>query len=215
MATLLQIRNRIIDAIQDPSFDKITIDSYINQGINEIANGIVSHTSMNRIPPLPDLFAIATVETSTSLAYVSMPATYQRNLQFVVDSGGREVEIYNSMIEFSSDYPLMNSSGDVQSVVEQGGNLYYQKIPSVAETLTLHYFRKPVEISDDISVPDGIPEFLQLPLLVNYANFKCFELIESDDNIVETQKYKNLFMEALIMLEVSIPTDSVSLFLSA
>lgn len=212
MATLLEIEELINETVKDTVFSNLSVVKYINQGINEIAGGAISCTGLIRMPPLPDLFKIETVETSTSLAYVEMPTTYQRNLQFVVDSDGKEITIYNSIIEFSSDYPLMNNTGDVQAVVEQGENLYYQGIPSAAETLTLHYFRKPVAISGGSDIPDGIPEYLQIPLLVNYVALKCYELIGNEINI---KKHQRLFTDALMTLELSIQTDNTSLFLSA
>jgi len=212
MATLSDLRVLVANIIQDTSFN---IDEYLNRGVTEIAGGMTSNFGNLITPPLPDLFKIDTVSTSTSEAYVSMPATFQRTLQFVANSSGQEIEIYNSMIEFAQDHPLLDESGTVQAVIEKGGNLYYQKIPPVAETLTLHFFRKPVDMTDSDSVPDGIPLHLQSPLLVNYASWKIYELIEDDINNVapNTTKYKAFFQEALKTLELSLPVDERSLFL--
>jgi len=213
MATLSDLRVLVANIIQDTSFN---IDEYLNRGVNEIAGGMTSNFGNLITPPLPNLFKIDTVLTSISAAYVSMPATFQRKLQFVANSSGQEIEIYNSMIEFAQDHPLLDGSGTVQAVIEKGGNLYYQKIPSVAETLTLHFFRKPVDMTDSDDVPDGIPLHLQVPLLVNYACYKIYELIEDDINNVapNTMKYKAFFQEALKTLELSLPVDERSLYLS-
>lgn len=215
MATLSELRELVENIIDDTSFVDSDIDGYLNCAVNEIAGGMPSTLGSFTTPPLPNLFKIDTIDTSTPATYVSMPAIFQRNLQFVSNSDGREITIYNSMIEFAEDYPLMDGSGSVEAVVEQGGNLYYQKIPTVAETLTLHFFRLPVEMSAKTSTPDGIPLHLQIPLLVNRASQKIFELIEDsiEGQGPNTIRYKTFFNEALRTLELSIPSDNRSLFL--
>lgn len=216
MATLSELRSLVENIIQDTSFTSSDIDGYLNRAVNEIAGGLQSTLGSLVTPPLPKLFKIDTVETSTSEAYISMPATYQRNLQFATNSNGIEIDIYNSVIEFAEDYSLMDKSGSVEAVIEQGGNLYYQKIPISAATLTLHFFRKSIEMSSNSDIPDGIPSHLQVPLLVNYASYKIYELIEdsAEGQGPNTIHYKTFFQEALRTLELSIPADGRSLYLS-
>ena len=215
MATLSTLRSLVSNIIQDDSFDNTDIDGYLNRGVSEISGGLQSTLGSFITPPLPNLFSIGTVTTATTLAYVSMPATYQRNLQFVSNSSGQEIEIYNSMIEFAEDYPLMDGSGSVKAVVVQGNTLYYQDIPTVAEILTLHFYRLPVDMSVATGTPDGIPLHMQIPLLTNYVAWKIFELIE--DGIggegTNTARYKTFFQEALRILELNVPFDGRPLFL--
>jgi hypothetical protein len=213
MATLSELRMLVIDIIQDFSFVNSEIDKYLNRGINEIAGGVPSTLGDFITPPLPNLFKIDTVETSTLVAFVSMPATFQRNLQFATNSNGIEIDIYNSMIEFAEDYPLLNGSGSVEAVIEQGGNLYYQKIPTAAATLTLHFYRASVEMSAGSDTPDGIPSHLQEPLLVNYVCWKIFEIKGIKNNDANITYHKTLFDRALRILELSVPVDAKSLVL--
>ena len=119
------------------------------------------------------------------------------------------------MIEFSEDYPLLDKEGRVDVTIEQGGNLYYQRIPTSAVTLTLHFYRKPVEMDAEADTPDGIPTHLQVLLLVSFACWKIFELIEDgiDEPTPNTDKYERKFLKALKTLELSIPFDARSLFL--
>lgn len=212
MATRTELQALVEDIIQDSSF---TVTDYLNRGVNEIAGGMLSTVGAVITPPLPQLFKTATVDTVTDEAFVSMPATFHRSLQLVSNSDGREIDLYNSMIRFVANYPLLNGTGAVEATIEQGGNLYYQKIPTVAETLTVHYFRLPVRMTEDSHTPDGIPSHLQIPLLVNYASWQAWRLIE--DGIKgegpNTARYKQFFNEALKVLELSIPTDVRSLFL--
>jgi len=215
MATLLQLRTLVSTIIQDDAFTGDMIDSYLNDGVNEIAAGMQSTLGDSITPPLPELFAIDTVDTDTVDAYVPMPATFGRKLQFVAGSNGVEIDICNSMIEFSESSPLMDRDGAVVEVVEYGGNLYYQGIPTVMDELTVHFYRFPVEMSADSDTPDGIPLSFQKKLLVNFACKEIFGLIEDgiEEQKVNTIKHTNLFLAALRTFELSIPIDSRSFFL--
>jgi hypothetical protein len=213
MATLSLLRSKVKEITRAPVFTDDDIDSYLNRGVTLIAGGLPSRFGALQTPPLSPLFSITTLSTATDAAYVAMPATYQRSLQFVADSSGSEVTLYSSMIEFSSDYPLMGTSGDVRAVVEQGGNLYYQGIPTVSETLTLHFFRFPVEMSGDSDTPDGLPGHLAEALLVNYACAEIFQVLPEKNSHDQSLWHTQLFNRAVLALEVSTPVDNRSLFL--
>jgi hypothetical protein len=215
MATLAELRALILDIVpnDDAKFDSTDIDGYINRGVNEISNGMQSTLGSFITPPLPNLFTTGTVTTSTTLPYVVMPTNFQRGLQFASDSSGVEIDIANSMIEFAENYPLMNQSGSVEEVIEQGGNLYYQRIPTVAVVITLHYYKAPTALIDVAHVPSSIPSHLQVPLIVNYACKEMFTLIEDGMKgpQVNTERYTEKFLSALRTLELSIPFDTRSL----
>ena len=142
MATLEELRSYVVDVIRDSALGNTEIDKFLNLGVSEIAAGMESSLGSFVTPPLPELFTIATIDTVTTAAYVSMPATFGRALRFCCDSNGVEIDISNSMIEFAEGYPLMDRSGSVVEVIEQGGNLYYQGIPTANEVIgsdTLNY----------------------------------------------------------------------------
>lgn len=213
MSTFKELKDRTNLIVDDSSLTD-SLGDFINQGVSEIAGG--THSALLNVitPPLPNLFSISTVTTSITDPYVDMPATYQRNLQFVVSAQGSEIDIAHSFIEFTETYPLLNKVGTISEVVEQGGKLYYQGIPSAAEILTLHFFRKPVKMITDADVPDGIPEHLQISLLTNFAAWKAYELLEDGiaEEALNTLKYKGFFIDALKVLELTIPADSRGLF---
>lgn len=214
MATYLELQTLVANIIQDDSFTPDDIKGYLNRGVSEIAGGMQSSLGSFITPPLPKLFTIGTVDTATDAAYVSMPVTFQRDLKLAVNENGVEISISNSMMEFSQIYPLLNTSGNIYEVCEQGGNLYYQGIPTSSEEITIHFHRLPVDMSAPTDLPDGIPLHLQIPLLVNFACFEIFKLIE--DGVgegVNTAKYGSLLMTALRTLELSIPFETNSLFL--
>jgi len=213
MATLSELRTQVIDRVPDPIKNNTVITAALNLGVNQIAGGVKSVLGNYLTPPLPGLFTIDTVDTSTSLAYVSMPSGFQRNLQFVSNSDGQEIEVYNSMIEFAEDYPLMDGSGSVKAVVEQGGNLYYQDIPTSSEELTLHFYSAPTDMSDDADEPDGIPSHLAEDLLVNFACIRFFQIQRTKDRKADIAYHFKLFNDALYLLELTIQHDARSLFL--
>jgi len=199
-----------------------SLGDFINQGVSEIAGGMpslldgIENPIPNTLtPPLPELFTIGTVNTATDAAFVSMPINFHRNLQLVVSSTGSEIDIADSLIEFTETYPLLNKSGKVSEVAEHGNKLYYQGIPTNSETLTLHYYRKPIDMVNDTDVPDGIPEHLQISLLVNFAAWIAYKQLEDgiEGETPNTIKYKNLFLEALRTFELTIPSYTRGLML--
>jgi len=214
MSTFAELILRTNTLVDDSAITD-SIGDFINQGVAEIAGGMKSTLSDIMTPPLPDLFSIGTVTTVTNLAYVNMPETYQRNLQLAVSARGSEIDIAHSFIEFVTTYPALSKTGTISEVVEQGGKLYYQGIPSTAEILTLHFYRKPVIMVEDEDEPDGIPSHLQMSLLTNFAAWKAYEFIENglEGEIPNTTKYKSLFFEALKTLELTVPYDSRGLML--
>jgi hypothetical protein len=215
MATFLELQNLSTELIADSDVTATEVKGYINDCVNEIAGGMQSSLGDFITPPLPDLFTIGTVDTVTDAAFVSMPATFQRVLQFVSGSNGVEIDIDNSMIEFSEVYPLMDVSGVVREVIEHGGNIYYQGIPTSAETLTLHFYRLPVEMVADGDTPDGIPLHLQIPLIKNHVFYKIYEDIEDGiaGQAYNTKRYKKFFYDKLRVLELFIPVYNRSLLL--
>lgn len=221
MATFTELKNKVDVLVDNPAVTNL-LGGFINQGVSEIAGGMpslldgIDNPLPNSLtPPLPELFTIGTVNTSTTVAYVAMPLNFQRDLQFVSSSTGSEIDIAHSFIEFAETYPLLNKSGRISEVVEHGKNLYYQGIPTAAETLTIHYYRKPVDMALDTDVPDGIPDHLQISLLVNFAAWKAYERLEEnlEGQTPNTDKYKRFFMEVMRILELSIPSYSRGLML--
>lgn len=173
---------------------------------DEISSDTLVDGSYTDIDTLEKTTSTDTVYVET-LSYVNTPTNFHRELSFASASNGAEIDIANSFISFVESSPLLNKSGTVYEIIEQGNKIYYQNIPSTSETLTIHYYRKPTEMSLDTDEPDGIPKHLQKELLINHACWKIFELIE--DGIegpgVNTQRYMELFYRALKVLELTIP----------
>lgn len=214
MSTFAALIAKVTLLVDDDSLVS-SYGDFINQGVSEIAGGLpsmldgITNPVPNTLtPPLPDLFTIDTIDTDTDYAFVNMPNNFHRNLQLVVSATGSEIDIADSFIEFTETYPLLNKTGSISEAIEHGGRLYYQRIPTTSQEVTLHYYRKPVDMVDTTDTPDGIPEHLQIPLLANFAAWKAFEHLEDgmEGEIPNTIKFKNAFLDAVRTLELSLPS---------
>lgn len=178
--TLLSLVTSIDKIVRNNQIDSPDITDRINEAIFAIAGGIVLPD--NRIsPPLPDLYTSASVATATDAAYVSLPSTYQRNVFNIIDANGRSVEPLQGGDYYSFDlflnsipYQDLSGTGIINFVAIKGSNLYYQGIPAESENMTVHFYRKPVDIDDNNAVPDGIPAQYSKPLIVHYVCREIF-----------------------------------------
>jgi len=222
MATYIELQTYVRKIVQDNKYNE-SISLLLNQAQLEIAGGMKSTFGDFLTPPLPDLFTSDTVDTLTTTYKVTLPADFHRELFLVSNSSGVEVDIANSKSDFFSTNPLLNTPGNVYEVLDYGGYLYYKNLPASAETLTLYYYRIPVDMSADTDTPDGIPVHLQKGLLANYAIWKIGELINKENIIHETNReiilsasnrmlelHKELFFNALKGLELFISYDTRS-----
>lgn len=206
MSTLASLTTAISAIIQDSSISDIT--ERINDCISFLAAG--ARLPDGRVtPPLPELFETATV-TTTTLAYVSLPATYQRNVFYVADSSGDKInppsggDLYSFMMFMKQIYKKdLTEAGSVYAVCVKGNNLFYQGIPAAAATLTVMFYRKPVDLADNTDEVDGIPTHLQRRLIVNYVCADIFgSMIEDGEtsNKMANTYHLNQYYTALVDL---------------
>jgi hypothetical protein len=171
MSTLTEIVTAISDILQDAAYTEAKIVSRINASLQSIAAGIRMPNG-EISPPLPDLYAWGTVSTSITLPYVSLPATYQRNVFKVYDSSNNIYSPprgggYYSFARFMQGVSNLNlaETGTIYTICIKGTKIYYQGIPSASEAIGLHYYRKPATLALDGDVPEGIPDHLAQDLL--------------------------------------------------
>jgi hypothetical protein len=175
MSTLSSLVENIDKIVQDTDeYPEIVLANLVNDAVNTIAAGV--RLLDGRIsPPLPDLYKITTVYTTVH-AYLDLPGTHQRNVFLVADSSGNRIappkggDYYSFMLFLNSLIKKdLSETGSVLKVCVRGKRLYYQGIPSVQESLTIHHYRKPVRMTGGGNVVDGIPEHLTKRLVVNYV----------------------------------------------
>jgi len=176
MTTDLQtLITEIQGILQDSAYTDDVLIPKINRAVADIAGGIRMPDGQVS-PPLPDLYQYDTVTTSTTAAYVSLPTSYQRNVFNILDSSGCRIAppqggdyyAFNRFLRCISDMRL-TEAGSVYRVAVKGTKLYYQGIPAAAETIGVHFYRKPVDMVADADTPDGIPDHLQLRLIKHYV----------------------------------------------
>lgn len=200
--TAEKINNKVKKIVQDASFDVLDTISYINKALKEISGLIL----------LPKLLEVeTTVVTVVDTAYASLPDDFQRNLHYCYSSTtNRKIHIYNDVRLLYRQFSRLDLGGQVVGVAVKGRSLYYQRIPPVAETLRIHYYKYPTTIVTETDQPDCLPEFLVRPLLVNYAAKEIYSLIEDgeDGQKTNTKYYEAKFVEAMAELNRYVGPES-------
>lgn len=185
---------KVVDAVQDGSFTEEFILGAFNKCLGELAS----------VYTLPDLIANEVVVCEAGATSTSMPVTYLKNLHFAANLTKKcRVSIIDALTTFLDRFPFQDEEAPVDTVCAQGAILYFQGVPTEAETLRLFFVRKPVLMEEDEDEPDGLPGFLHEDLLVNYACAECFNLIEEgiDGAKIQFNKYISLYQQAQIKLE--------------
>jgi hypothetical protein len=222
MATLRQLADIIAGIVDDDNYDDTQIIPYINDAVLNIASGLMLSDGRT-VPPLPNLHQISTIATATTLPYISLPSDYHRNLFYICDSNGDKVRFpkggdYYSFMQFMVEAPskLLDRTGNIDIACVKGNRLYYQPIPATSETLSLYYYRKPVNMLADDSEPDGVPDHLQIRLIKHWVCREIFgELIEDgQDSRGSGVKYHTIkFEQAAVDLIKFIGFDKTAEYL--
>ncbi len=214
--TLTSLIDAIQAVIQDSAYDEPALTKYINSAISSIAGGIRMPDG-TVTPPLPDLYTSGVVPTTTA-AYAVLPSNYQRNIFKIVDSsgniisppGGGDYYAFNLFLKRVSNLNL-TETGSVYQVCVKGRKLYYQGIPSAAENIGIHYYKKPTPLAEGTDEPDCLPEHLQMRLIKHWVCKEIFgEQIEDgqDNTGIGTRYHTSKFYEAMTDLIDYIGIDS-------
>lgn len=194
--TVAQLKEEVLAKCQDASFVTDIIVRYLNQAMKDISGRV----------QLPALESSSTVTTSTTLYYVAMPSNFQRNLYAChSDTNDTWIPVYASLADLERRFATLDSAGRVQGVALQGSNIYYQRCPSMAETLKVYYLKQPTALTS-ASTPNELPESFSRDLLVNYALKHVF-LVKAarDDRFTAfADAYDTAFNQAMDALTLSI-----------
>ena len=151
MAKQSELIVNIKDIIQDTAFDSATLLSLMNEAQRKIAGGVlILYPDRTQVlsSPLAALSTSGSLTTSTTYPYISMPSNYGRNLFFLVsETNDLRIEVYSAYGELLAYYPVLENTGRVIAASVVGSLLYYQGMPSTAETLTAYYYRKPHDMA--------------------------------------------------------------------
>lgn len=180
----------VIHAIQDSSYSYADILRYFNQGLRYISGKIL----------LDDLETFTDVATDPGVNNIPLPADFQRDLRYCHSiTHNRQIRVKASVLQMYRQFSELDQSGNVIMVATKGGRLYYQRVPSTAETLRINYWSYPERLTSRWQKPTCLPAHLVEDLLVNYACWKIFEKIEDgiEGQKVNTLYYKGLFDKAM------------------
>lgn len=189
--TAEEINAEVATIVQDSSFDVDDTISFINKGIKEIAGRVL-------LPKLEE--TETTIDTVVSTAYASLPSNFHRNLHYCYsNTHTRKVKIYASLRLLYRQFSQLDLTGRVMGVARKGDKLYYQRIPSSAETLRIHYYKYPTALTAQGNSPDCLPEFLVRPLMVNFVAKEIWALKEDGENDqkVNMKDYEGKYLIAL------------------
>lgn len=184
-----EMKAALADLVKDSS-DSITnsFPDLINEAVRQITEEV----------KFPELRQVTSVTTSVSTYYVNMPATFSSRLKYAGNSNG-EYTILDTLEELIRWYPGLADTGSIEFVVCEGGLLYYQPIPTVAEAITCIGYHLPDLLVLDGDTPSYIPSFLHRMAIVNRAAAIAYNIIEDgvDDVKINTKVFNGLAEQGL------------------
>jgi len=201
MATQEQLQDEVVRKIQDPSYDADEIREFFNLCLKDVESYRDPKTGFELF--LPALDTTASLETSITDPYVSFPTNYLKNLHTIeTEDQGNDIVICPNLQALKALFTAeeWTTAGQLDAVAPVGTSLYYGRTPSVAITLTIHYYKKLTPIAEaTTTLPAEIPEHLQRDLLVNYACREIYSEIEEEsvDAPAGTRKHAALYMKAI------------------
>jgi hypothetical protein len=190
--TASEINDEVLTIVDNAFFSINDTISYINKALKEIAGLVL----------LPKLLETeTTIDTVVLTAYASLPANFMRNLHFCYsDTNNIKIKIYGDIRLLYREFSRLDLAGRVMGVAKQGDKLYYQRIPSSAETLRVHYYKYPTVLTASSNSPDCLPEFIVMPLLVNYIAKEMLRVVDRKETADKLVLCKNRYNEAMVEL---------------
>ena len=187
MATVEDVIQEINEEIDLPGFSATRILRLINRGMLVIAAGRFREFPEIWEICLPELEAQTGVSTTASVAYCSMPSDYHKKLMWCTTSANDyRIKVLKSLSHLKRIEPKLDKSGAIRWVAVVGSNVYYQRVPSSAETLTLHYFKKPTTLSFGDTISE-LPDHLAVPLLKHYCLAEMYRVKDQAKPEVENE----------------------------
>jgi hypothetical protein len=181
-----ELQRELKTLVQDASPEiLLMIPDAINEAVQELAYEI----------SFPSLKSVSTVTTSTTYYYVSMPSGFNGKLLYCGTSDGECTVLHGGLAELMQLYPSLDDTGEVVHVALEGSILYYQGMPSTAETLYCLLYSNPDVLTNDTDTPSCIPEYYHREAIVYRAAVKCFNAIEDALELKSkpnTEYYTNL-----------------------
>uniref|UniRef100_I2Q026 Uncharacterized protein n=1 Tax=Desulfovibrio sp. U5L TaxID=596152 RepID=I2Q026_9BACT len=175
----------------------------LNQGLLEVA-------SLVNLPAL-DSWATLTIPAAASNA--ALPDGFMRELHTIRDQARPDVPIaiVSSLKALADEFGVIgHEKGPIEACCEEAGVLSFAPQPVEETKLTVGYYREPAALALAADVPSCIPSAFRVALLVNYAAWKCFELLEDgmSGETVMSARYQGDYQQAVAALAAKFPDVS-------
>ena len=180
----------VLRKVQDASYDYSDVLALFNRCLLELSGRFL----------LPDLEVILDLETAPNRSSVPLPADYQKNLRYAHSiTHNRKIKVFGSVILMNRWLSVLDQTGCVQCVAVKGRDLYYQRTPSSAETISINYWAYPERMETRYAKPTCLPVHLVEPLLYNFACKQLYSEIEDgiDGQKVNTNYYDGEYLKAV------------------
>lgn len=139
---------------------------------------------------VPDLKVIRNISTEIEQAYATMEGTFNGKLLFVSVEGVK-LDAHQTLEDLLLDYPTMAEIGSVEAVALEGSTLWYAKIPTEVQTITMLLYSAPEPLTLPAEEPIYIPPHLHRGIIIPYAAAKMYDMIEQEDQDPKIQtKYQ-------------------------
>jgi hypothetical protein len=159
----------VLEVVQDPSYTYADVLQYFNDCLMDLAGEFL----------LPDLDTWVDIATDPNVDHVRLPVRFMKNLRYAHSTTqNREIRRYGGLSQLYRLFSQLDLTGRVLGVCAQGADLYYQRIPSSAETIRINFYRFPDRMESRFDKATCLPDHLVKPLLLNYAAMEIFSLIE-------------------------------------
>ncbi len=201
-----EIVKEILRVVDDDRYTETAIKSLVNEAVLSIASGRMYSFRLTISPPLPRLYTTDTVLTVAGDDSLTLPADFNRDVVQVLNSDSEIIPI-PSLRKFLRLYPEQ-VAGAVFRCAIKGNKLFYRDIPTVAETLTVHYYKNPATLTLDDDIPDCIPVQLHRSLIVPYVCREVFNVLDANSKgKSRAKKYEAMFLYGMDQLYGFLPED--------
>ncbi len=177
---LSTLRDEVQVLLQDTSILDASIDSTVNEVIQEVSNlpGIV----------LSGLKTVFNVLTTESQNYTTLSSTVQQKILYAASSAAPKtaLRVASVLEELYENYGDITEEGDVHTIVLEGNVLWYTKVPAVVATLICVGYSVHPTLTEDTDTTEHIPAGFHRNILIHGTASKMYELIE--DGMEEEEK---------------------------
>ncbi|MCK9408271.1 MAG: hypothetical protein M0R68_03975 [Bacteroidetes bacterium] len=195
MATLEELRTRVVRIIHDDAYTDDDVDGFINEAYKACAGKVL----------LPDLMSTGNITVLAGAMSTAIPTAwnFDRNLYLCASADSKNaVKVYSSIALLTHDFPAYTFNPAIGSIeactATQLSFISYPK-PSASEILNCAFYKKVTPLVNDTDVPLVLPEHMHFLLLVSGACAEIFTEKEEgiDGVMINTNKYSKRFKDAI------------------